>query len=149
RFLQRSGDEALKERMGAVGTGLELGVELDADIEIPVGDLDRLDQPPVGGADGYGQACVFNLLAEMDIELVPLSVVFADRRLTLSLEYLTPRVDDAGVAPQAHRAAFGEVHLLVEHQVDDAVGVFGGELAGVGASKSAGVAGVFDDGDLH
>ena len=45
---QGGGHERLKERMGAGGAALELGMGLGADPERVAGELDELDQPVVG-----------------------------------------------------------------------------------------------------
>jgi len=47
-MLQRRFHELPKQRMGAVGAGFELRVELAADEERVVGELDHLDQVEVG-----------------------------------------------------------------------------------------------------
>ena len=47
--LQCGGDEALEQRVGAVRAALELRMELHADEEAVVAQLDGLDDVPVGG----------------------------------------------------------------------------------------------------
>ena len=53
--LQRRADEAAEQRVRTVGTRLELGVVLNADVEGPVGQLDGLDEATVRGEPGEGE----------------------------------------------------------------------------------------------
>ena len=47
-IFERCSDEALEKRVGLIRSALEFGVELNADIEIPVGKLNRFNKSSVG-----------------------------------------------------------------------------------------------------
>ena len=72
--LERCRDEALEQRMSAVGAALELGVELGTQMEVPAGQLYGLHQMAVRAGAGNDQAGVLHLLPEVVVELVAVAV---------------------------------------------------------------------------
>ena len=58
--LQRGGDEALEQRVGAVRAALELGVELGTQVEVTARNLDSLDQAAVRAGACNDQALSSN-----------------------------------------------------------------------------------------
>ena len=105
--------------MSAVGTGLELGVELYADIERMVRDLNGLHK--LAGRRGARDlhALIFNLLAEIVVELVTVAVTLGNHFLAVRRCHDSIRTDLARISAQTHRAALLGDALLALHQVDD------------------------------
>ena len=62
--LQRGGDEALEQGVGAVRAALELGVELCTEVEVAPRNLDRLDKAAVRAGAGNDKALLLKLGAE-------------------------------------------------------------------------------------
>ena len=135
--------------MCAVGTALELGVELCAEVEVTARQLHGLHKAAVGAGAGDDQTGVLHLLTVVVVELVAVAVALPDLALAVALGHLGAGQDGAGVLAQTHGAALGDAALLVGHQVDDVVMTLGGELAGVGVGVAQNVAGELHDHDLH
>ena len=129
--------------------GLELGVELAAEEEGVVGDLDDLDVGGVGGGAGDAQAGAGEQGFVLAVEFVAVAVAFGDFGAAVGLGGQRAGLEHAGPGAEAHGAA----HLFdageLAEFVDDAVGRGGVELAGVGAVQPADVAGELDAGGLH
>jgi len=96
-FAFGGADEAQEERMGSVGTALELGVELDADEEGFGADLHCLHKPAVGGDARKGQAGSLEGLAEVVVEFVSVSVALADGIGAVKVAYDGVLAQKAGI----------------------------------------------------
>ncbi len=83
-IVERSGNEPLEQRMGAVGTALELGMELDADVELTVGQLHSLHQTAIGTGTGNDQTLLLHFLAEVTVELIAMALALADLGLAVA-----------------------------------------------------------------
>ena len=105
----------------AVGTALELGVELDSHKEGVAGDLHRLHQTTVGRLTAESQPSHLQLGPVLVVELIAVAVALVDLRRAVAVGHLRARRDDAGVLAQTHRAALRLNALLVRHQVNDVV----------------------------
>ena len=93
---QRGADELAEERVGPVGTALELGVGLRADPERVLGQLDELDQPAVRGqCREQHEAAVLEAAAVGGVELVAVAVALGHDRLAVGLGTLEPGLSTA------------------------------------------------------
>ena len=72
--FQRCCNKRLEQRMRAVGAGLEFGVELYADIERMVWDLDCFNQLAGGRGACNQHTLFFDLLTEIIIEFITVAV---------------------------------------------------------------------------
>ena len=77
-ILVAGGDEVAEERVRLERLGLELGVELAAEEEGMVGDLDDLDVGGVGGGAGEAKAGAGEDGFVLAVELVAMAVALAD-----------------------------------------------------------------------
>ena len=90
--LQGGADQLPEQRVRAVGPALELGVGLRADPVRVVGELDELDQAPVGRrARSSTKPAVLEAGAVVRVELVAVAVALADDRLAVGLGHLGAR----------------------------------------------------------
>ena len=149
RLAQRCGDKAGEERVRTVGTALEFGVELAADVPILFAQLGDLNERAVRRGAGEGHARALKLLAEEVIELVAVTVALGDLACAVGGIRLRALAEHAGVFAETHRAALGGHADLVGQERDDRVRGEGGELRAVRVGPADGVARKLDDGDLH
>ena len=135
--------------MGAVGTTLELGVELGAQMELAAGQLDRFHQAAIGAGARDHKTLGLHLIPELVVELVAVAMALPDLALAVALGHLGAGGHGARVLAQTHGAALGNVAFLVGHQGDDVVLAVRGKLAGVGVGVAQHVAGKLHHHDLH
>ena len=136
--------------MRIVGTGLQLGMELNADKEGVVGKLDYLDESAPGVPAGEIHAGAAEIFDKFVVEFVAVAVAFV---------YLLTAVEPfgkaavgkaAGVAAETECAADAvEVVDLILHQVYHGVLRVEIDLRGVGVRPAEDVARVFNDRYLH
>ena len=127
----------------------ELGVELASEEVGMVGDLDDLDVGSVGGGAGNLQAGAGEQLLVFAIELVAVTMAFADLGGAVGtmgersgLQFAGPRTEAHGSAEFFHAAQLAQL-------VDDTMRRLRIEFAGVGVLQSADVARELDAGGLH
>ena len=143
-------DELAEERLGPVRAGVELGVELRGDEERVVGQLDHLDQAPVGGGAAGDQALVFEPVPQLDVDLVAVAVAFVDHLLCRrSHAPVCPRSSRTGSAPSRIVPPMSETSFCSGSRSTTGIGRLGIELGGVGAVHPGNRAGELDDRDLH
>ena len=83
--LNRSLDKAGEKRVGTVGTGLELRMELNSHkpwVNL-FGKLHYLDKLTVGGLSRKYKAVICELLAELVVELVAVAVTLIDKIISV------------------------------------------------------------------
>ena len=107
--LEGCGNECLEQGMRAVGTALELGVELSTQMEVTAGQLHGLHQVAVRAGAGNDQTLSLHLLPEVVVELIAVTVALPDLALAVALSHLGAGQDLAGVLAQTHGAALGDV----------------------------------------
>ena len=148
-LLKRSADEIAEERMRPGRLGLEFGVELNGQEPGMVQQLDDLDDRAVGAGSGGDQPVLVESLAIVVVELIPMTMPFADPLHAVGLTGQAVGREHAGPGPQAHGAAALADRLLVFHQADH--GVIGGlvELGAVGVLQAEHAAGELDHRALH
>ena len=78
RKLERRGDKAAEERVRTVGTGLEFGVILHADIERVIVPLHDLNEPSVRRETGENEPRGGESLAVFVVEFVAVAVTLGD-----------------------------------------------------------------------
>ena len=145
----RCADKFGKEGVGSVWSAFELGVELHADVERSVGQLDCFDKSAVGGKSREGKACRGQPFAVVVIELVAVAVALADGICTVAAAHRGIGCDDAGVCSKAQGAALFDRIALPRHKVDDLIFAKLVELAGICIGDAADVPCVLDNGYLH
>src|SRR5438105_15622642 len=107
--------------MRTIWARLELGVVLRAQIERVLGQLRDLDEPSVGGETREAHPVALQELAIRVVELEAVPVALEHDRLAVRAARQRSCLEDAGIAPDAHRAAFvGDVALLRE-EIDHGV----------------------------
>ena len=121
RLAQRRGDKAGEEWVRTVGTALEFGVELAADVPILLAQLGDLNERAVRRGAGEGHARALKLLAEEVIELVAVTVALGDLACAVGGIRLRALSEHAGVFAETHRAALGGHADLVGQKRDDRV----------------------------
>ena len=130
--------------MRTVGAALELGMGLRAHPVRVVGELDELDEPPVGRRARADEAVLGEAGPVVGVELVAVAVALAHHRLAVGGGDLGARLEHGVVGAEAHRAALvGDVALVV-HQVDHRVLRGRVELGAVGVGEAEHVAGELD-----
>ena len=72
--LERSSDKGLEQRVSAVGTALELRMELCAQMEVTAGQLHSLHQTTVRAGAGNDKTGILHFLTEFVVELVAVAV---------------------------------------------------------------------------
>src|SRR6266540_7513879 len=91
--------------MRSIRSRLELGVELRSEIERVVRDLDDLDEATVWGQPGELHPVRGKQFAVRVIELVAMPVTLEHDGLPVGARRQRARIEYAGVAAEAHRAA--------------------------------------------
>src|SRR6267378_5698748 len=107
--------------MRSVGTGLELGVVLGAEIERVVGHLRDLDEPSVRREAREAHAMALKELAIRVVEFEAMTMALEHDRLSVRTGGDRPRLEDTGVAPEAHRPALVADVALLRQEVDHRV----------------------------
>src|SRR5271157_438696 len=142
-------NERLEQGMRLHGLGLELGMELAAEIPRMIGDLADFDVGLVGRLAGDPQSRGFQPFFIFAIELIAVAVALVDLAHAIGAVGETVLGQLAGPAAQPHGAA-EVVHAFQLAQLEDhAVRRSGVEFGGIGARQAAHVAGEFDDQGLH
>src|ERR1039457_5893554 len=142
-------DERLEQGMRLHRLGLELGMELAAEIPRMIGDLADLDIGLVRRLARDAQPRGFQPVFVFPVELIAVPVALVDLARAMGAVRETVLGQPAGPAAQPHGAA-EFVHALQFPQLEDhAVRRSGVEFGGIGARQAAHVAGVFDDQGLH
>ena len=101
-----------------------------------LGQLGYLDEPSVGRETREAHPVALQQLAIGVVELETVPVALEHDRLTVCAARERSCLEDAGIAPEAHRAAFvGDVALLRE-EIDHGVRRERVELRGVGVVRS-------------
>ena len=77
--LERSSDKGLEQRVSAVGTALELRMELCAQMEVTAGQFHSLHQTTVRAGAGNDKTGILHFLTEFVVELVAVAVALPDR----------------------------------------------------------------------
>ena len=116
--FERGPDEVPEQRVGTVGTALELGVELARDEPRVIGQLDDLHQLAVRGLARAHQTCIFEAGTEARVDLVTVAVAFVDQLAAVGRGSFRSRRQPAGVGTEAHRAP-ETVEVLARQDVDD------------------------------
>src|SRR2546427_4918670 len=142
-------NEIPEQGCGALGTGLELGVELRGHEERVLGELDDLHQALVGRGARGAQPGSFQALAQQVVDLVAVAVALVDDGLAVDLARQRARVELDRVRAQAHRAAEVRYLLLLGQEVDHRVWRLDVHLRGVGPFHARDVARELRHRDVH
>ena len=142
-------DEGREQRMRLQRLRLEFGMELAAEEEWMVGNLDDLDVGSVGCGAGDAQAAGGKGLLVFAVELVAMAVALADLGFAVRLMGQRAGLELAGPGAQPHGAAQFFHAAQLAQLVDDAVRSGRIEFAGVRLLQAADVARVFDARRLH
>ena len=117
---------------GVIGARLELGVELGAQVEGVIAQLDDLHQAVIGREAAEDQPVGGEQLAEFIIELEAMAVPLVDHRLPVGGAGAGALGQATGPGTQAHGAALVRDIALLGHQVDHRVFGESVELGAVG-----------------
>src|ERR1700682_5129801 len=124
-------------------------MELRAEVEGVVWDLDDLDQAPIGREAGELHPVSGQQLAVRVVELVPVPVPLEHALLSVRAWGERAALEHAGIAPEAHGAALFRDVALLREQVDHRVWREGVELGRIRVVGSEGSARELDDHALH
>ena len=124
----RSLYEAAEKRMRTIGTALEFGMELNADIEVVFGNLECLHQSSVHTRAADNRALFFVARAIEVVEFPAMTMALGN--ILLFIAFVKKRIFlyVAGISPESHRSAYTHV-LLVFHKVDNGMRSIRNELA--------------------
>jgi len=145
----RRAHELPEQRVRPRGARAELRVELPRHEEGMAGQLDDLDEAPVGRQAREHEPAPREDLVVHGVHLEPVPVTLVHDGLAVGGGGDRSRHEVTGLGAQAHRAAEVRHVLLLGQQVDDRVDGGRVELGGVRALKAAHVARELDDGALQ
>src|SRR5574341_204441 len=127
----------------------KLGMELAAEEPGMAFELDDLDKVAIRRQAAQHHAFGAELSSIAIIEFIAMAVAFGDLLLAVELRRQRLVLQNAGISPQAHGAAFGVNSFLLFHKMNDGMRGVHVELSGIGALQPADIAGKLDPRHLH
>ena len=146
---QRSFDEAFEQRVSVMWLRLELRMVLHRHEPRVCSQFDNLDQAAIRTCSRHLQSGIDKLLTIRRIELISMSMTFADFALAVSAGRASSFGQNAGLSAQSHRAALVPNAFLAFEQTDDRMLRFVGEFRAVRIGQPEHISSELDDGALH
>ena len=135
--------------MSVVGTRLEFGVKLTADIEGFVGYFHYFHKSIIGRCAGKSHAVFFENFAVIVVELVSVTMTFGYLGFSVSRQSFASLFENARICAQAHSAALVAYIFLIGHKVYYFIFGVLVEFSAGSSRKRAYVAGKLDCHHLH
>lgn len=134
--------------MWAIGTRLELWVELSGDHTRVICEFDDLDELSIGRGPGDDETIVLKCFTISIIELIAVSMSFGYLGGTVRLLGEGSFFDGTRIGSESHRPSLGSDRFLILHEVNHLMLGCIVELFGIGTSETTDIASEFDRHDL-